>query len=117
MSNQDNNQRRAERKPTSANALITDVISGETLGHLGNLSSTGLLLISTNAPRSEALYQISFSLPGYGRMLADSHPIEFGIQEQWQESATSSGQIWAGYRIVAITDVDAIRLEDWLRQA
>ena len=56
------------------------------------------------------------TLPGSGRMLAQSQPIEIGIQEQWNESAASSGQIWAGYRIVAITDADAARLESWLAQ-
>jgi hypothetical protein len=110
------NQRRAERKRATVNATVTDVISGLPMGHLGNLSSTGMLLISAQAPRSEALYQVSMTLPGSGRMLAQSQPIEVGIQEQWHESAASSGQIWAGYRIVAITDADAARLESWLAQ-
>jgi hypothetical protein len=112
-----NNQRRAERKRASVNAIVTDVISGLPIGHLGNLSSTGMLLISAQPPRSEALYQVSMTLPGSGRMLAQSQPIELGIQEQWHEAAASSGQIWAGYRIVAITDADAARLESWLAQA
>lgn len=115
--NRNSNQRRAERKQTGANALVTDVISGHTIGHLGNLSSTGMLLIGVQAPRSEALYQVSMSLPGSGRMLTDSQPIEIGIQEQWHESMASSGQIWAGYRIVAISDADAARLDQWLAQA
>jgi hypothetical protein len=110
------NQRRAERKRASVNAIVTDVISGLPMGHLGNLSSTGMLLICAQAPRSEALYQVSMTLPGSGRMLAQSQPIEVGIQEQWNEPAASSGQIWAGYRIVAITDADAARLESWLAQ-
>jgi hypothetical protein len=110
------NQRRAERKRTSVNALVTDVISGQPIGHLGNISSTGMLLIGAQAPRSEALYQVSVTLPGSGRMLTESQPIEAGIQEQWHESAASSGQIWAGYRIVAITDTDAARLDSWLAQ-
>ena len=110
------NQRRAPRKRAPGNAIVTDVIRGEPIGHLGNLSSTGMLLISAQAPRSEALYQVSMILPGSGRMLAESQPIELGIQEQWHESAASSGQIWAGYRIVAITDADAARLESWLAQ-
>ncbi|MEP7184585.1 MAG: PilZ domain-containing protein [Rhodanobacter sp.] len=112
---QESNQRRAERKRTT-NALVTDVISGQPMGHLGNLSSTGMLLIGSEAPHGEAVYQVSFSLPGAGRMLTESHSIEIGIQEQWHESAASSGQIWAGYRIVALTDVDAMRLEAWLAQ-
>jgi hypothetical protein len=56
------------------------------------------------------------TLPGSGRLLAQSQPIEVGIQEQWHEAAASSGQIWAGYRIVAITDTDAARIESWLAQ-
>ena len=110
------NQRRAERKRATVNAIVTDVISGLPIGHLGNLSSTGLLLISAQAPRSVALYQVSMTLPGSGRLLAQSQPIEVGIQEQWHEAAASSGQIWAGYRIVAITDADAARIESWLAQ-
>jgi hypothetical protein len=111
------NQRRAERKRASVNASVTDVISGEPIGHLGNLSSTGMLLIIAQAPRSEAIYQVSMNLPGSGRQLTQSQPIEVGIQEQWHEAAASSGQIWAGYRIVAITDADAARLDSWLSQS
>ncbi|MES2312418.1 MAG: PilZ domain-containing protein [Pseudomonadota bacterium] len=112
-----NNQRRAERKRTSVTAIVTDVISGLPMGHLGNISSSGMLLIGVQEPRSEALYQVSLNLPGSDRMPMQSQPIEAGIQEQWHESAASSGQIWAGYRIVAITDADAARLDSWLAQA
>lgn len=111
------NQRRAERKRASVNAIVTDVITGLPIGHLGNLSSTGMLLIIAQAPRSEAIYQVSMTLPGSGRLLTQSQPIEIGIQEQWHEAAASSGQIWAGFRIVAITDADAARLDSWLSQA
>ena len=112
--NAHDNQRRAERKRTTFTATVTDVINGKPMGHLGNLSSTGLLLISAQAPRGEALYQISLSLPTSGRSMIQSQPIELGIQEQWHEPAASPGQIWAGYRIVAISDADAIRLDTWL---
>ncbi|WEN16060.1 PilZ domain-containing protein [Rhodanobacter sp. AS-Z3] len=110
------NQRRAERKRASVNALVTDVISGLPFGHVGNLSSSGMLLICAKAPRSEALYQVSMTLPGSSRTAAQSQPIEAGIQEQWNEAAASSGQIWAGFRIVAITEADTARLEGWLAQ-
>jgi hypothetical protein len=71
-------------------------------------------LISHHAPRSEAVYQVSVPLPG----LSGTAPtIEIGIQEQWQEPAASPGQIWAGYRIIAITQADAALLDRWLQQA
>ncbi|MDW2980285.1 MAG: PilZ domain-containing protein [Rhodanobacter sp.] len=110
------NQRRAQRKRAPVNAIVTDVITNLPIGHLGNLSSTGMMLICAQAPRSEAIYQVSLTLPGTGRMLAQSQPIEIGIQEQWHEPAASSGQIWAGYRIVAVSDADAARIGSWLAQ-
>jgi protein involved in temperature-dependent protein secretion len=39
--------------------------------------------------------------------------ITLGIQEQWHEPA-ASGQTWAGYRIVAISDEDVAQLHRWL---
>ncbi|WP_158880238.1 PilZ domain-containing protein [Rhodanobacter sp. L36] len=117
MSAHPSNQRRAERKRATFTALVTDVITGLPMGQLGNLSSTGMLLISSKAPRSEAIYQVSMALAESGRLLTQSQPIELGIQEQWNEPAATPGQIWAGYRIVAISDADAARLESWLTQA
>ncbi|MEO9078269.1 MAG: PilZ domain-containing protein [Rhodanobacter sp.] len=111
------NQRRAERKHTPQNAVVIDVISDQQMGHLGNLSRTGMLLISDHAPRSEAIYQVSVPLPATGRNLLQSQPIQVGIQEQWHEQAASSGQIWAGYRIIAISDTDSARLDSWLAEA
>lgn len=111
------NQRRAQRKRAAANAMVTDVISGKSMGQLGNLSSTGMLLIGPQAPRSEAIYQVRVALSPTGQSLRESQPIELGIQEQWHEAAKTTGQIWSGYRIVAITDIDNARLEGWLAQA
>lgn len=111
------NQRRAERKRANASAIATNAITGQRIGLLGNLSSTGMMLILEEAPRHEALYQVSVALPSSGRALLQSQPIEIGIQEQWQAPAASSDQIWAGFRIIAITDIDASRLEDWLAQS
>ena len=106
-------QRRAQRKRANFTAIVTDVISGQPIGHLGNLSANGMLLISAHPPRSEAIYQVSLSLPGLGSV---PQTIEVGIQEQWHEAAASPGQIWAGYRIVAIDDTDAALLDAWLEQ-
>jgi hypothetical protein len=117
MNSPSSNQRRAERKRATFTAQVNDVISGLPMGHLGNLSSTGMLLISSKPPRSEAIYQISMALPDAGRLSTQTQTVEAGIQEQWHEPAASPGQFWAGYRIVAISDADAERLEAWLAHA
>lgn len=108
-----NEQRRATRKSVNSPAPVVDVIRDQPLGHLGNLSASGLLLIGAQAPRRDAVYQVRLPLPG-----PDGHAntIEVGIQAQWHEPAARQGQVWAGYRIIAIAAADATRLERWLQQ-
>jgi len=105
-------QRRARRKPVNFAAAVTDTITEQPFGQLGNLSATGLLLISPTAPNDEAIYQLRLPLPGNDNTLLQY--IEVGVQEQWHENAPSAGRVWTGYRIIAIGEDDAARLETWL---
>lgn len=104
-------QRRAQRKRANYSVAVTDVINDRPLGHLGNLSATGLLLIGPTRPRGEAIYQVSLSLPG---LAATPLAIELGIQEQWHDDAATPGQVWSGFRILSISPADAAVLEAWL---
>ncbi|HEY9132359.1 MAG TPA: PilZ domain-containing protein [Dyella sp.] len=106
-------QRRARRRAVDFTTIVTDAITGKPIGQLGNLSTTGMLLIAAHAPRSDAIYQVSLPLPGPGRV----EPIELGIQEQWHESTPRAGQIWAGFRIIAIEEHDAARLANWVENS
>lgn len=103
--------RRAQRKPVNIAAEVIDAISGRRMGQLGNLSAGGMLLIGHEAPRSEAIYQLRLPLPGLG---ATPPMIEVGVQEQWHEEAATPGQIWAGYRIIAIGEEETSQLQRWL---
>lgn len=107
-------QRRAPRKRPYYSVTVTDTITGQPLGHLGNLSVNGMLLIGQHTPRGEAVYQVSLPLPSQDGSMQS---IEVGIQEQWHEPAATPGQIWCGYRIIAIGNADAVQLEHWLQQA
>jgi hypothetical protein len=113
VGNSPGNRRHAARKPASPPTTVTDLISGQAMGQVGNLSSTGMLLIGHQPPRSEALYQVSVTLPGAEPRRGPVVAITLGIQEQWHEPA-ASGQTWSGYRIVAISDEDVAQLRRWL---
>lgn len=104
-------QRRAQRKRDNFTAAVVDTIRDRPMDHLGNLSATGMLLICREAPRREAVYQLRFPLHAVGPQIAY---IEVGVQEQWHAHAASPGQIWAGFRIIAISPEDAQSLESWL---
>lgn len=104
-------QRRAQRKRANFAVSVTDVIHGRTLGYLGNLSASGLLLIGDWTPRNEAVHQVSVALPGLG---PSPMTIELGVQEQWHDAAATPGQVWSGFRILSISPADAALLDAWL---
>jgi len=104
-------QRRAPRKRAAASPLVTDTISARPLGYLCNLSASGVLLIAPGRPRSEAVFQVRLPL---GESPAAA--IELGLQEQWHQAA-NAGQVWVGYRIIAIAPQDAETLVQWLQRA
>ena len=106
-------QRRAPRKRTAASPLVTDSISARPLGHLCNLSASGVLLIAPERPRSEAVFQVRLPLADGPH---EGAAIELGLQEQWHQAANAD-QVGVGYRIIAIAPHDAQTLVQWLQRA
>lgn len=106
-------QRRAPRKRSAAAPLVTDTISARPLGHLCNLSESGVLLIARERPQHEAVFQVQLPL---AEGLPGAPVIELGLQEQWQQAA-NTGQVWVGYRIIAIAPEHALALTRWLQRA
>jgi hypothetical protein len=104
-------QRRAPRKRVSSPMPIVDVMTDRVIGQLGNLSATGLMLLTSHAPRKGAVQQVAFTLPDAQHR---EHRVEIGIQEQWHEPAASAGQFWSGFRIVAASEDDVRAIDEWI---
>jgi len=104
-------QRRAMRKAALAPIEVSDALTGENLGRIGNLSRNGMMLIGRRTLTADALYQLRFHLPDRdGRMRL----LEAGVHEQWSEPAAVPGQHWAGLRIIALSENDGAVLSEWL---
>lgn len=104
-------QRRAHRKRANFTSEVMDVVRDQMIGYLGDLSATGMLLIGTHRPDNGAIYQFRMPLIG---LEARPRPIEMGVQALWQRPSKQPGQVWAGFRIIAIGDADAASLRVWL---
>ncbi|MCE5232611.1 MAG: PilZ domain-containing protein [Mizugakiibacter sp.] len=104
-------QRRARRKHVADVIEVGNAITGASMGRIGNLSRTGLMLISHEPVREDALYQLSFRLAGADGVV---RMLEMGVHEQWSEPAAVPGQYWAGFRIIALGEDDAVVLDAWL---
>lgn len=107
----ESDQRRATRKSALDPIEVSDALTGENMGRIGNLSRNGMMLIGRRMLTADALYQVRFHLPDRdGRMRL----LEAGVHEQWSEPAAVPGQHWAGLRIIALSDADGEVLNEWL---
>lgn len=103
--------RRSRRKRAPENIEVTNSLTGEMVGFVGNLSIDGMLLIANRKLPDNALFQFNFALPG-----AEGAPqhIEIGVHEQWSEPAKTAGQVWSGFRIIDIAPEDRTVLSSWV---
>ncbi len=99
--------RRMPRRPVSGIVDVVDTLTGERIGHLGNLSVGGMLLIAGVPMGDDALYQLRFALPD------DGGPIEVGAHVLWQDTGGAPGQAWVGLRFIGLSAEATRRLRDW----
>jgi len=99
--------RRVPRRQVAFSVPVEDVMTGEVIGHLGNLSEGGLLLIAGVPLLEDALYQLRFVLDG-------AEPIDVGVHLLWSAPANSPGQNWCGFRFLTISEVHRARVRAWV---
>lgn len=104
--------RRSQRKRAHHAIQVVDSITGTQVGHVGNLSIDGMLLITSRKLPEDALFQFQFDLPSGPN--AKAHQLEVGVHEQWCEAANVPGQYWSGFHIIDIAPEDYNVLYDWV---
>lgn len=100
--------RRMHRRDVADIINVIDTMTGDTMGHLGNLSVGGMLLIASIPLAEDSLYQCRFVLPDSGE---DS--IEVGAHILWLDKASAPGQFWAGVRFLGLDSDTTRRLRIW----
>lgn len=105
--------RRSPRKRALQAIHVTDAMTGEVIGQVGNLSLDGMLLIANRALADNALFQFAFNLPGPART-PPPRRLDIGVHEQWSEPAAIPGQFWTGFRIIDVDPRDRVALGAWV---
>lgn len=98
-------QRGAVRKTLSSIVQVFDTVTGERIGHIGNISESGVMIIGPAEMVEGNLYQMNFTLPE-----GDDGPsvtFHLGAHCLWCSEAESTGTWWAGFEIIDINDQDA----------
>lgn len=106
-----NEHRRSPRKSAFVTIPVTNRMTGQAMGRIGNLSADGMLMVCDQPMTDGALFQLGFELVnGHGQ----PQSIEVGAQEMWQESANLPGQYWVGLHFIDISSGDLEVIESWL---
>ncbi|MDN5782967.1 MAG: PilZ domain-containing protein [Luteimonas sp.] len=106
-----NEFRRARRRKAADMILVTDAMTERVVGHVGNLSESGMLLIASETLVDDALYQLQFTLPD-----AKGQPttLEAGAHLLWMDRASAPGQAWIGLRFIAVAPAHLAHLQKWI---
>jgi c-di-GMP-binding flagellar brake protein YcgR len=105
--------RRQPRRAVPGIVDVIDTITEDVVGHLGNLSSGGMLLIANRNLPEDALFQLRFSLPDE---FSPAHAITTGAHVLWQARGHAPGQYWVGMRFLGLSRDAAHRLRLWTTQ-
>lgn len=103
--------RRAKRRKVDERVEVTDAMTERVVGHLSDLSETGMLLIANQPMTSDALYQLRFRLVDGNR---HERVIEVGVHELWSDQAAAPGQVWTGFRFIDLSPTDLLFLRGWV---
>ena len=105
--------RRARRRKAHESLPVTDAMTGQVIGHIGNLSESGMLLIANQQLVNDALYQFRFTLD-----LDDGQPaaVEIGVHLLWSDQASAPGQHWIGFRFIGLSDRQVRQLRAWVNR-
>lgn len=106
--------RRQPRRAVPGMVTVFDTISEETVGHLGNLSVGGMLLVANRSLPDDALFQFRFNLPDD---IGAAQPLEVGAHVLWQARAGAPGQSWIGMRFLGLSPDALRRLRNWAELA
>ncbi|AER57347.1 hypothetical protein DSC_13515 [Pseudoxanthomonas spadix BD-a59] len=104
--------RRAQRRNPTGVIVVSDVMTAQVIGRIGNVSETGMLLVASEHLREDALYQLQFTLPGSSSTREAS--IDVGAHLLWTGAAHTPGQSLAGLRFLTISPAHLAALRDWL---
>lgn len=111
MSTGGSEYRRAKRRKVEEQIDVIDTMTDRAVGHLSDLSETGMLLILSHALVSDALYQFRFRL-GYEN--GKDRFVMVGAHELWSDQAAAPGQVWTGFRFIDISGDDLNFIRSWV---
>ncbi len=104
-------KRQQTRKSCAATLNVTNSMTDTSIGHLGNISSEGFLLISKNRVEEDRIFQLRIDLP---KPCDDKTFLCVGAHSIWAHETIDSNRHWTGFEIIDIAQSDLKIVENLL---
>lgn len=104
--------RRARRRRAADVIEVLDTMTEQQIGRIGNISETGMMLMTDQKLCEDALYQFRFTLEDGNR----TRTLEIGSHHLWSDETNVPGQYWAGFRFIDMGQDDAAHLRAWIER-
>lgn len=110
----DSTDRRLERRELSQSIVIDDVINRGEFGELINLTTEGMMAITSQEIPTHSIFQLSLRLP---KAIDGDDVINIGVDCLWCRKADNLQRYWAGFQIIdaselALTHINILVEED-----
>lgn len=105
--------RRAKRRQVPHVVEVVDTMTEQVVGRIGNISETGMLLVTSHPGCDDALYQLRFKLPGNN---GESWSIDVGAHQLWSDLTRPPSVYWTGFRFIDVGNEDGEHLRHWIAQ-
>lgn len=98
---EDDNRRSKRRRTLTGVVEIVNKMDGSVLGRLVNMTTEGLMLVSTSPLTTDMLYQVTLNLP---ESVNDMNAIDLGMDCLWTSPTTPDADMyWSGCHIIDIS--------------
>jgi len=96
-------QRRIPRRRLAVYPEVVEIGSGETIGRLGDLTATGLMVVSDEAIETGVVLDLSIRLP---EPLAGVTSIDFEARSLWSKAGANARVHETGFEFTRLSDGD-----------
>ena len=108
-------KRRQPRLQAPDRLTVYDRATETAIGHVVNMTTEGMLLLSDNPISTDRVLQLRISLP---EPVMGRDSLEFGAESLWESPAMDENNYWTGLQIIDISESDTgileILIADWL---
>ncbi|MBD8527884.1 PilZ domain-containing protein [Pseudomarimonas arenosa] len=105
--------RRSKRRQVPQVVEVVDTMTEQVVGRIGNISETGMLLVTGHPGCDDGLYQLQFQLPGPQGV---TWTVAVGAHQLWCDLTRPPSIYWTGFRFIDLGPEDGDRLRQWIAQ-